>query len=106
MSENLQSRGLRFGIRLASPSVIIVTKMLFFLLLFGVVQQVAAATSSENQLAADRTKLIKICKTDIQRFCDQANLKQECLVTHWDKLSIECRSILGSSAGNRADDGS
>jgi hypothetical protein len=90
-----------------SPSnVIVKVRKLVFLLLLSVTHQSIAATTPESQPAGDRSKLIKVCKTDIQRFCDQANLKQECLVAHWDRISPECRSLLGSSAGNRADDGS
>lgn len=72
-----------------------------------------AALSMSLALAAqaehppgDKSRWIRACKTDIQRFCDEANLKQECLVAHWSKISSECRDVLGTSAGNRADDGS
>jgi hypothetical protein len=104
MLESLQSGRPWFDIRALSPGAI--TKALYFLSMLSLAQQAAAASLPENQPATDKTKLIKVCKADIQRFCDQANLKQECLVAHWDKISIECRGILGSSAGNRADDGS
>jgi hypothetical protein len=78
---------------------------LLFLSLLGVAQP-AAATPPENAPVGDKTKLVRICKMDIQRFCDQANLKQECLVAHWAKISTECRGVLGTSAGNRERDGS
>ena len=66
----------------------------------------AAATVQANRSSDDKARWIKICKADIQRFCDEANLKQECLIAHWSKISTECQEVLGSSAGNRAGDGS
>lgn len=106
MLGNLKSGRLRFNIGVLLPGTIALTGVLLFLPVPGLVQEVTAATTPESQSGADKGKLTKVCKTDIRRFCDQANLKQECLVAHWDKLSADCRSVLGSSAGNRADDGS
>lgn len=94
-----------FDTGVLSPSATIMSKALFFLLLVVGPQQ-AAASSRENKPADNKTRLIQMCKADIQRFCDQANLKQECLVAHWDKISAECQGVLGTSAGNRIGDGS
>jgi hypothetical protein len=69
-------------------------------------QPVAAATNQADRASENKAKWIRICKADIQRFCDQANLKQECLIAHWSKISTECQDVLGASAGNRAGDGS
>jgi hypothetical protein len=57
----------------------------------------AAANDTSQANHKDRQELA--CKADIQRFCSEANLKQECLVARWDKISAECRNVLGSSAG-------
>lgn len=59
---------------------------------------IAAANGASPANHKDRQELA--CKADIQRFCSEANLKQECLVARWDKISAECRNVLGSSAGN------
>lgn len=64
----------------------------------------AAANSAPPADHKDRQGLA--CKADIQRFCSEANLKQECLVARWDKISAECRNVLGSSTGNRPSGGS
>lgn len=64
----------------------------------------AAANGASPANHKDRQELA--CKTDIQRFCSEANLKQECLVARWDKISAECRNVLGSSAGNHPGGGS
>jgi len=59
---------------------------------------IAAANGAPSANHKDRQELA--CKADIQRFCSEANLKQECLVARWNKISAECRNVLGSSAGN------
>lgn len=82
-----------------------ISKVTFFLLIVLATQRVAAATSQVDRSTGDRGKWIKICKVDLQRFCDEANLKQECLIAHWSKISTVCQDVLGSSAGNRAGDG-
>jgi|GEM_PF-2499201 len=102
MLEAWKSGRVRFDIGMLSPGTFDMIKALFFLVLVCGPQQVAAASAPENQPAGDRTRLAQICKVDIQRFCDQANLKQECLVAHWDKISADCRAVLGTSAGNRS----
>jgi hypothetical protein len=79
---------------------------MFLTSLIGVVNPAAAQTTQADRSSADKSKWIRVCKTDIQRYCDEANLKQECLVAHWSKISTECQDVLGSSAGNRAGDGS
>jgi hypothetical protein len=64
----------------------------------------AAANGGAPTNHKDKQELA--CKADIQRFCSEANLKQECLVARWDKISAECRNVLGSSAGNHPGGGS
>jgi hypothetical protein len=41
-------------------------------------------------------KNMESCKADIGKFCDSVHLKQECLVTHWTKLSSDCQDALAS----------
>jgi hypothetical protein len=73
------------------------------LLNFGKIAVAASAQASSTPGPKSRGNLA--CKADIQRFCSEANLKQECLVARWDRISAECRNALGTSAGNRADSG-
>lgn len=103
MLENLKSGRSRSDVGARSPGIMIMARALLFLSLLSVARP-AAATPPENPPVGDKTKLVRICKADIQRFCDQANLKQECLVAHWAKISTECRGVLGTSAGNREGD--
>lgn len=103
MLENLKSGRSRPDVGARSPGIMIMARALFSLSLLSVAQPVAAAPP-ENAPVGDKTRLTRICKVDIQRFCDQANLKQECLVAHWEKISTECRGVLGTSAGNREAD--
>ena len=70
------------------------------------VGDIAMAAAKGASTANDSTRQEPACKADIQRFCSEANLKQECLVARWDKISAECRNVLGSAAGNRTHGGS
>jgi hypothetical protein len=36
------------------------------------------------------------CKADIHKFCEAADLKQECLVAHWSKISSRCQDVLAA----------
>ena len=105
MLEKLRWPGSRHG---CGPSVRMAAAIAKVAILssVAVVQPTAAATIQAEHAAGDRARWIKICKADIQRFCDEANLKQECLIAHWSKISTECQDVLGASAGNRAGDGS
>jgi len=76
-----------------------------FVLSIGV-GHIAIAAANGASSANDSNRQEPACKADIQRFCSEANLKQECLVARWDKISAECRNVLGSSAGNRTHRGS
>jgi hypothetical protein len=39
-------------------------------------------------------KTMESCQPDIRRYCDKANLKQECLVAHWPRISSDCQDAL------------
>ena len=39
-------------------------------------------------------RTIESCKIDIQKFCGATNLKQECLVAHWTRISNDCQDAL------------
>lgn len=106
MLENLRRPGSGCGSKVSIRKVAAITKAGFFSSIVVVIQPIAAATLQTDHSIGDRGRWIKICKVDIQRFCDEANLKQECLIAHWSKISTECQDVLGSSAGNRAGDGS
>jgi hypothetical protein len=41
-------------------------------------------------------KTMESCKVDIQKYCDQASLKQECLVAHWTRISGDCQDALAT----------
>jgi hypothetical protein len=58
------------------------------------------ATNQGGSPASSKGRKESACKGDIQRYCSEANLKQECLVARWDKISVECRNVLGTSAGS------
>jgi hypothetical protein len=45
------------------------------------------------------------CKADIRKFCEAANLKQECLVAHWSKISSRCQDVLGAPMRDGGDSG-
>jgi len=48
------------------------------------------------------SKDMETCKADIRKYCDGANLKQECLVAHWNHISTSCQDTLATPmhAGN------
>jgi hypothetical protein len=64
----------------------------------------AAAILSFAAMAQDRSKEpppqgvngknMESCRADIRKFCNAANLKQECLVAHWTKISNDCQDAL------------
>jgi hypothetical protein len=41
-------------------------------------------------------KTTSSCKADIHKFCEGANLKQECLVAHWTGISSDCQDVLAT----------
>jgi hypothetical protein len=88
-----------------SRGLVLVVSAFCFLSLFGVEHSAVAATAQASSSTNDKNKRALACKVDIQRFCSEANLKQDCLVARWDKISAECRNVLRTSAGNRADSG-
>jgi hypothetical protein len=45
------------------------------------------------------------CKADIHKFCEAADLKQECLVAHWSKISSRCQDVLGAPMRDGGDSG-
>ena len=83
----------------------LVTAAFCLLSLFGLGQVAEAALAQASSSTNGKNKEALACKVDIQRFCSEANLKQECLVARWDRISAECRNVLGNSAGNHADSG-
>ena len=91
---------------MSAKTIAAIAKALIFSLVVGMAQLAAAATAQSDHPLDDKSKWITACKSDIERFCDEANLKQECLIAHWSKISSECRDRLGTTAGNRAGDGS
>ena len=67
---------------------------------------VAAMIHAAGAMAQDRSKTappqglngktMESCKPDIQKFCGSVNLKQECLVSHWTKISNDCQDALAT----------
>ena len=41
-------------------------------------------------------KTMESCKVDVERFCDRASLKQECLVANWTRISSNCQDALAT----------
>lgn len=68
-------------------------------------QAATAAPAQKDAPTSSKDRQARACKADIQRLCSEADLKQECLVARWDRISAECRNALGTSAGNHADSG-
>lgn len=50
-------------------------------------------------------KTIESCKADIQKLCDSASLKQECLVAHWTRISSDCQDGLATPMRGNGDGG-
>ena len=92
-------------VALLSGGIALIAAAFCLLTLFGMGQVAMAVPPQTSHSANDKNKPALSCKADIQRFCSEANLKQDCLVARWDKISAECRNVLGSSAGNHADRG-
>jgi hypothetical protein len=62
--------------------------------------------SKEPQSLQDANgKIIASCKADIHKFCDGTNLKQECLVGHWTKVSNDCQEALATPMRGGGDGG-
>jgi hypothetical protein len=45
-------------------------------------------------LAQDTAAVPQVCKDEAQRLCSDRNLKQECLVLNWTRLSDACQDAL------------
>ena len=41
-------------------------------------------------------RTMESCKADIGKYCGGANLKEECLVAHWIKISSGCQDVLAT----------
>jgi hypothetical protein len=41
-------------------------------------------------------KTMESCRADVEKLCDRANLKQECLVAHWTRISSDCQDALAT----------
>lgn len=76
---------------------------------------IAALVAATPALAQDRSKepppqgvngkTMESCKADIQKYCDNANLKQECLVAHWAHISNDCQDALATPMRGGGDGG-
>lgn len=64
-----------------------------------------AQSRDRNREAPPRPagKGMDFCKADIHKFCEAADLKQECLVAHWSKISDRCQDVLAAPAQNDGD---
>ena len=67
--------------------------------------QSSSSRSHENPTQALNGKTMESCKPDLQKFCDAANLKQECLVMHWTKISSDCQDALARPMRSGGDGG-
>jgi hypothetical protein len=88
----------------AYRGIVLIIPVFCFLSVLVVGQATVSSPVQGSHSTNDKSKLALACKADIQRYCSGANLKQECLVARWDRISVECRYLLGTS-GNRADSG-
>lgn len=103
MPERWIIRGARPGF--ATPAMAVAKISIVSALLIGTGNMAVAATHGVSS-ATEKNRQELACRADIQRFCSEANLTQECLVARWDKISAGCRSALGSSSGDRPRGGS
>ncbi|HEX4270780.1 MAG TPA: hypothetical protein VHZ32_05315 [Rhizomicrobium sp.] len=67
--------------------------------------QSSASRSHEPPQQGLNGKTMESCKPDLQKFCDAANLKQECLVAHWTKISSDCQDALARPMRSGGDGG-
>lgn len=56
--------------------------------------QSSDSRSHESSASGLNGKTMESCKPNLQKFCDEANLKQECLVLQWTKISSDCQHAL------------
>lgn len=59
----------------------------------------SAAFAQERKEAPPQSlhgRTLESCKADIEKYCAKANLKQECLVAHWTKISSDCQDGLAT----------
>lgn len=78
------------------------TVHILFIFLAMAVPALAQLPASGSQETAQRGlngEAMERCKTDIRKFCGSANLKQECLVAHWTKISNACQDSLARPMG-------
>lgn len=50
-------------------------------------------------------KTANSCGVDIQKYCNSVNLKQECLVAHWNHISSDCQDALATPMRSGGDGG-
>jgi hypothetical protein len=67
--------------------------------------QLSSSSSHENPTQGLNGKTMESCKLDLQKFCDTANLKQECLVLQWTKISGDCQDALARPMRSGGDGG-
>lgn len=67
--------------------------------------QPSVPRSHESPQQGLNGKTMESCKPDLQKFCDAANLKQECLVAHWTKISSDCQDALARPMRSGGDGG-
>jgi hypothetical protein len=65
--------------------------------------QLRDRSREEPQKLAGKT--MDSCKADIRKYCDAADLKQECLVAHWSKISKNCQDVLAMPMRDGSDSG-
>ena len=83
--------------------------MKMFCVLFTITVLPAAAMAQDRSREplpkGVNSKAMDSCKTDVQKFCVTADLKQECLVAHWTKISNDCQDALATPMRNGGDGG-
>ncbi len=59
----------------------------------------SAAFAQEKKEASPQGlngRALESCKADIEKYCAKVHLKQECLVTHWTRISSDCQDGLAT----------
>lgn len=54
----------------------------------------ASAQDSGKQASQLPAGNLEACRIELHKFCETANLKQECLVAHWDHITDACQNAL------------
>jgi|1185.fasta_scaffold690182_2 hypothetical protein len=79
--------------------------LLFFAAVIFSAPAPAQTRSKEPPPQGLNGRTMESCRADIQKHCESANLKQECLVAHWTHISSDCQDALAIPMRNGGEGG-